>query len=389
MLNSEEGLVSCDTFVIVGKEGVVFGKNSDRPEGEVQEVVEVKGSNHPPGSRLKCTYIDVDQVEHTLGVVLSKPSWMWGAEMGANEVGLVIGNEAVWNRLSGPQDLEPRLLGMDLLRLGLERSHSAEEAISVITDLLECYGQGGRCSNIVPDFSYHNSFLIADCKEAWVLETADKLWVAERVEEGPRNISNCMSITTKIDMESSALRARAKLEGWWDGQEPLDWRKVIGASTGDLESPDSRYQCGSRLLANASQQAGLLNQLRAMVGVLRDEGSGICRRPGTSAFPTAASQASILCLDSARHWLTSTPDPTRAVFKPFVFGSQHMVTDFTKSGPEGGAHKLMIGQKKSKASLGKLRELEDKFLAMEMVAGQDTNLFNEAVNEEMKLYENM
>ena len=23
--------------------------------------------------------------------------------------------------------------------------------------------------------------------------------------------------------------------------KPLDWRKVIGASTGDLESPDSRY----------------------------------------------------------------------------------------------------------------------------------------------------
>ena len=35
---------------------------------------------------------------------------------GNDQVGLVIGNEAVWNRLSGPQDLEPRLLGMDLLR---------------------------------------------------------------------------------------------------------------------------------------------------------------------------------------------------------------------------------------------------------------------------------
>ena len=35
---------------------------------------------------------------------------------GNDQVGVVIGNEAVWNRLSGPQDLEPRLLGMDLLR---------------------------------------------------------------------------------------------------------------------------------------------------------------------------------------------------------------------------------------------------------------------------------
>ena len=77
---------------------------------------------------------------------------------------MVIGNEAVWNRLSGPQDLQPRLLGMDLLRflrytvfgiwdgvcgiipdnffrLGLERSHSAEEAMTVITSLLETHGQ--------------------------------------------------------------------------------------------------------------------------------------------------------------------------------------------------------------------------------------------------------
>ena len=42
---------------------------------------------------------------------------MWGAEIGANEHGVAIGNEAVWNRLSDPEyDAVPRLLGMDLLR---------------------------------------------------------------------------------------------------------------------------------------------------------------------------------------------------------------------------------------------------------------------------------
>ena len=50
---------------------------------------------------------------------------------------------------------------------------------------------------------------------------------------------------------------------------------------------------------------------------------------------------------------------------------------------------MMIGQKKSKATVEKLRELEDKLLVMEMVVNQDINIFNEAVNEEMKLYENM
>ena len=56
-------------------------------------------------------------MELTHGVVLSKPAWLWGAEIGANDQGVAIGNEAVWNRLSDPEyDAVPRLLGMDLLR---------------------------------------------------------------------------------------------------------------------------------------------------------------------------------------------------------------------------------------------------------------------------------
>lgn len=67
-------------------------------------------------------------------------------------------------------------------RLGLERADTAEKALAVIVDLLEKYGQGGNCMESHMVFTYHNSFLIADRKEAWVLETSGKYWAAEKVE---------------------------------------------------------------------------------------------------------------------------------------------------------------------------------------------------------------
>nr|XP_037285486.1 secernin-2-like isoform X3 [Rhipicephalus microplus] len=177
---------SCDTFVALPpatrNDCVVFGKNSDRPAGEVQEVVYVPKTHHDASAKLQCTYIEVDQVFETCAVMLSKPAWMWGAEMGANEHGVCIGNEAVFTHLNGPDDQTERLLGMDLVRLGLERGKTAREALDVIVALLEKYGQGGPCSDTDPSFTYHNSFLIADCTEAWVLETAGKLWAAENIK---------------------------------------------------------------------------------------------------------------------------------------------------------------------------------------------------------------
>lgn len=67
-------------------------------------------------------------------------------------------------------------------RLGLERADTSEKAVDVITELLEKYGQGGPCMEDECGFTYHNSFLISDRKEAWLLETSGKYWAAEKVE---------------------------------------------------------------------------------------------------------------------------------------------------------------------------------------------------------------
>uniref|UniRef100_A0A667I6I2 Secernin-2 n=1 Tax=Lynx canadensis TaxID=61383 RepID=A0A667I6I2_LYNCA len=161
---------SCDCFVSVPPASaipaVIF----------VQEVVFVPAGTHA----LACTYSEVEQVSRTHAVILSRPSWLWGAEMGANEHGVCIGNEAVWTK--EPVGEGEALLGMDLLRLALERSSSALEALRVITDLLARYGQGGSCREDPTPFCYHNTFLLADRTEAWVLETAGRLWAAQRIQ---------------------------------------------------------------------------------------------------------------------------------------------------------------------------------------------------------------
>ncbi len=83
-------------------------------------------ADHADGERVRCTWIDIPQVARTHAVLLSRPWWMWGAEMGANEHGVVIGNEAVF---TDQPDGEPALLGMDLLGSPSNGRDSAEGAV--------------------------------------------------------------------------------------------------------------------------------------------------------------------------------------------------------------------------------------------------------------------
>merc|ERR1711988_1561801 len=112
-----------DTFVVLPphsvNKGVIFGKNAIRPETEVQEVIYVPAADHEPGASLMCTHIEIPQVAHTHGVILSKPAWAWGAEMGANDQGVCIGKQDIRSTVHQVENNgKKKLVATDLVRLG-------------------------------------------------------------------------------------------------------------------------------------------------------------------------------------------------------------------------------------------------------------------------------
>lgn len=223
-------MFSCDTFVL-GKKFFsenknCLAKNSDRPLGEAQPFAFFPGGDHADGEMLKCTHLTIPQVRHTYTVLGSRPYWIWGFEMGVNEKGLVIGNEAEWSRSEA--ETEEGLLGMDMLRLALERAANAKEGVTVIAELLEKYGQNAN-ANPLFDRRYENSFLLMDPGEIWLMETAGRRWIAKKIEDWAC-ISNCYSIGADYDMASADIETYAWEKRWLRPDEPFDFAKAYSLS---------------------------------------------------------------------------------------------------------------------------------------------------------------
>jgi len=287
----------CDTVVVVGGGRVLFAKNSDRDPNEAQLLEWHPRRSYGAGAGVRCTWIAIPQVAETHATLISRPFWMWGAEIGSNEHGVTIGNEAVFTK-------EPYaaggLTGMDMLRLALERAASASEAVDVLTGLLERHGQGGGCGHENRAFTYHNSFLVADAAGAFVLETAGREWALERVSAGVRSISNGLTIPGFAERYGDRLR-----------------RAV------------SQCRMRERLTARAANGA---RSPEVLMGVLRThsaaDGPVYSHLNGAMASPcmhagglvtssqTTASWVSDLRAGDALHWVTGTAAPCLSLFKP-------------------------------------------------------------------------
>ncbi|MHA2392680.1 MAG: C69 family dipeptidase [Promethearchaeota archaeon] len=306
----------CDTYVCLGtysKDGsVIFGKNSDRLANEAQLITHNPRTRYSKGEQVKCTHMSIPQVIETAEILMSQPYWMFGCEMGCNEYNVAIGNEFIPTR-------EPvkktGLLGMDLLRLGLERGKTAKESLEIIIKLLEKYGQGGL--HDLKGRSYNSSFIIADPNEAYVLEAAGDWWIVEIVNDY-RSISNRISIRGKGDIRREGIIDHAIEKGYCKDEDEFDFKMTFSrVPLPDIWPLESRDGCSSYQL---STNKGNITP-SSIMGFLREHDVGICMHGRSDR--SVGSQVSHLRKDGfSVHWFTGSTMPCLSLFKPYSFPYQ-------------------------------------------------------------------
>jgi len=299
----------CDTYVALNTatldNSVIFGKNSDRKISEAQIITFSPHNKYSKEQDLKCTYISIPQVSETNAVILSKPFWVWGAEMGANEYGVVIGNEAIATK----EPLKDKgLIGMDLLRLGLERGKTAKGSLNIIIELIERFGQGG--AHFKDGANYHNSFIIADPDEAYLLEVAGDWWIVENVKDF-RSISNDISIRGQGDLRRDGIIQHAIEKGYCKDDQDFDF-----ASTFSSIRPFPNYiKCSNQQL---QENKGKITP-SLMMSFLREHEGNICKHQRKDL--TVSSQVSYIQKGKKNsiHWFTGSSLTCLSIFKPYIF----------------------------------------------------------------------
>lgn len=328
----------CDTLGKRGEWTSLFAKNSDRSPNEVQVTQYHPGRTGLSGE-VKCTYVSVPQAKRTHGVLLSRPAWMWGAEMGVNDYGVCIGNEAVFTKGAYGKT---GLTGMDMVRLALERSANAAEALKNIISWVEHYGQGGNCG-YDHSFYYDNAFLIMDRESLFVLETAGNRWVYKEYDRV--SISNGLSIGGDGD-------------GYTDGT-PVDFRKIYAEPVYTTFSGSAcrRNQTGVTLekLHSVADCMAALRQHDPKVKNPFAAGTvkSVCMHyGGLVGDHTTSSMVVSLEPGQVVAWVTGSSLPCVSLFKPWMLWTEP-VLPVTGPGEEAGVRYWLAAEEFRRGLLGK------------------------------------
>ncbi|MDX9826539.1 MAG: carcinine hydrolase/isopenicillin-N N-acyltransferase family protein [Spirochaetia bacterium] len=380
-----------------------FGKNSDRHPAEAQTLCIVGRRQSADSSLLGERRFPL--ADAGLSFLLSKPSWMAGGEMGINEKGVAIGNEAVFSRFKKVKD---GVLGMDILRFALGSSATAKEAVDFICRFVEAYDQGGNGA-YRGSLYYDNSFIIADPSEAYVLETAGRRW-AWRAAEKREAISNAYAIEEdykRLDAQTrkeiAPVNERAACS---DEADPgrkgskesfkahVEKRLFLRFTKGEIrrklslslldgfyKNLESPGEAAEGAVAKPSPLLGFLDILRSHGEYdpskpKRQHMESLCIHPG--GLPATATTASFAVdyrgEDSAIIWFTGTSTPCLSLYKPLLLYKgefKTLWTDYDYSEGAEGSEAYWRRWKDWEDRFKKHRRGEDKAYAAALAQAQE------------------
>ena len=313
-----------DMVVVVPEKGPVwFAKNSDREPSEAQFL-----EYREPDGHLEGMPEGLPETHRHAGVLMSRSPWMWGCEMGVNEHGVAIGNEAVFTRLPLPK---AGYSGMDFQRIALARSRTADDALEHLIEFTEMFPQGGRMGHHHRSSRYHSSFIVADSTTAWIFETAGHFWAAKRVR-GVATISNALSIENDFDNIDERVYAFAKDSGWLRSGEDFNFARVFSNRAATmLADAEPRRACTARSLSGIHDP-----QIRDFIHTLTEHSDKTPGRswrhdspcahtamvPSMTSAQTTTTFAQRLDQSGPTVWATGTSSPCLSVFKPAPFDSR-------------------------------------------------------------------
>lgn len=207
--------MASDLAVALGKSAVsgttLFGSNSYAPSA--QRLRLVPGRSHPLDEAVRTGCHKLPQARQTYTVLGTQTDGGWGFGQGLNEHHVALGATRWHSRLPV---VEGGLTGSELVRLALERSHSALQAVDVLTDLIVRHGQGDA-----------NVFLVADPKEAFLLEAAGRHWALLECRQ-VRAVTDVALIRQDWDRLACGCCDQAIRQGWWqDDGNKLDFHYCL------------------------------------------------------------------------------------------------------------------------------------------------------------------
>lgn len=296
---------SCTT-VLVGKDmtadgSVIHAHNEDMGPSAVGRLWAVEAATHKTGDTLEVPYVKIPQVEESYqywasGNALASTGLGISAEtrpydyvlVGMNQWGVTMSCNWMYSK---ENDMAGEGIRRYAIRqLILERAKTAREAVKIIGDFIDEYGQadwGGL------------GYCLADPREAWLVETTTKHWVAKQIKDDEIwVVANRFTIGKDYNLSSEGLVDFAKKNGWYDPSNgDFSFRDAYGR-------PDMMNQAYDKDREARAMQ--LLEHIKGYITpedlflVLRDryEGTPKFSRPSHEPISRGASIARPICTNN-------------------------------------------------------------------------------------------